>query len=488
MAQTDEPQSGPAPRISRVFEGLLYAAMALVIALIVVNAEKSSLDKVERRGVLKVITRNSPTTYYEGLDGKTGFEYDLAERFAGYLGVELEIVVPNNFGDMIPMLNGEQAELIAAGLTVTEPRKRFVRFGPSYQQISQQLIYHPGKTRRPDSIEDVIGGRLEVVAGSSFEERLEELKTEHPALEWTANERLEVDQLLQRVAAGDIDYTIVDSNDFELNRRFYPDLSAAFDIGEPQQLAWAFRKGRADDALYGQAEAFFEQIEENGTLTYLLEKHYGYARQFKPVETTLFLRHARNRLPPYRYMFIEAGREYGFDWRLLAALAYQESHWITNAVSPTGVRGMMMLTERTAGQLGVRNRLDARESISGGARYLKHLRERLPEDITEPDRTWMALASYNVGYGHLEDARKITESQGDDPHKWLDVKKYLPLLSKKDWYPYTKHGYARGWEPVIYVRNIRSYYDILLWMDERDGTAPRTPRGVNPRSIAPPTL
>lgn len=488
MAKKQQLKQTPSPPTSRVFEILLYLAMALVIGLIIANSDKTSLDQVKQRGELAVITRNSPTTYYEGLDGKTGFEYDLARQFADYLDVGLRIEVPDSFTDMIPMLNGGQAELIAAGLTVTEPRRAFVRSGPSYQKITQQLIYHPGKTQRPESIEDILGERLEVVAGSSFEERLEELQADHPTLEWTANERLEVDQLLQLVSVGTIDYTIVDSNDFELNRRFYPDLSVAFDISEPQKLAWAFRKDQADDAIYQKAEAFFAEIEQNGTLTYLLEKHYGYARQFKPVETTIFLRHARERLPPYKYMFIEAGREYGFDWRLLAAVAYQESHWITNAVSPTGVRGMMMLTERTAGQLGVRNRLDARESISGGARYLKGLRERLPDDIVEPNRTWMALASYNVGYGHLEDARKITESQGGDPHKWLDVKNHLPLLSKRDWYKHTEFGYARGWEPVIYVRNIRSYYDILLWMDERDGTTPQTPQRVVPRSIAPQTL
>lgn len=482
---TDQTEQRRVEPSRRVFEAMLYLGMLGIIVLIVVDAGKSSLEKIQQRGYLTVITRNGPTTYYEGLDGKTGFEYDLAKQFAEFLEVDLRIEVPDNFGDMIPMLNGGQADMIAAGLTVTEPRKALVRFGPAYQEITQQLVYRNGKGRsKPKGVEDIVGGRLEVVAGSSFVERLAELRAEHPELEWKANERLGVEQLLQLVDVGSIDYTVIDSNEFELNRRFYPSLQVSFDISEPQKLAWAFRKDDTDDALYQKAVEFFRQIEENGTLTYLLERHYGYARQFKPVATTVFLKHAQERLPPYRYMFEEAGREYGFDWRLLAALAYQESHWITDAVSPTGVRGMMMLTERTAGSLGVRNRLDARESISGGARYLKLIKEKLPEDIREPDRTWMMLASYNVGLGHLEDARKITESQGGDPDKWLDVKKHLPLLSKKEWYKHTRYGYARGWEPVVYVRNIRSYYDILLWMDSRNGNGRHRDRApLNPRSI-----
>ncbi|MBN1378427.1 MAG: membrane-bound lytic murein transglycosylase MltF [Gammaproteobacteria bacterium] len=462
--------------------------MAAIIVLIILNAKRDSLDKILQRGELVVITRNGPTTYYEGLDGKTGLEYDLAEQFAEYLGVDLRIIVSENLSDMIPMLNGDQADFIAAGLAVTEARKALVRFTPAYQEITQQLIYYRKGKKRPRAIDDIIGGKLEVVASSSFDERLRELHNEHPELSWKTSDGSDVEKLLQQIVSGKIDYTIVDSNEFELHRRFYPGLNVAFDISEPQQLAWAFRTDQTDNTLYQRAADFFAEIRENGTLTALLERHYGYAREFKPVETTLFLAHAQERLPPYQYMFIDAAEKNGFDWRLLAAVSYQESHWVTNAVSPTGVRGIMMITEKTAGQLGVLNRLDARESISAGARYLKRLHGRIPDDIEEPDRTWMTLAAYNVGFGHLEDARKITESQGGDPDKWQDVRKYLPLLSEKKWHRKTKHGYARGWEPVVYVRNIRSYYDILVWMDERENQQNSQSPRPDPKTIAPQTL
>ena len=482
------PKKNAKPLHLRIFEISLYIGMTAIIALIIINSEKSSLDQIRQNGELVVITRNGPTTYYEGLDGKTGFEYDIVKKFAEHLDVKLRIKLPDNFSDGIPMLNGGQADLIAAGLTITEARKALIRFSPSYQKITQQLIYKKGTRKRPRSVEDILDGRLYVVAGSSFEERLLALQQEHANLQWQPTDELDVEQLLQSVNTEKIDFTIIDSNEFELNRRFYPELRVAFDISEPQYLAWAFRNDRDDNELYAAAVAFFDDIEKNGTLTYLLERHYGYARQFKPVVTTIFMRHAQERLPPYQYMFEDAGQETGLDWRLLAAVAYQESHWVTNAVSPTGVRGIMMITGKTAGQLGVRNRLDARESISGGARYLKMLKDKIPADIPDPDRTWMALASYNVGFGHLEDARKITESQGGDPNKWLEVKKYLPLLSKSKWHKRTKHGYARGSEPVVYVRNIRSYFDLLVWMDERKNKEKLKSPALDPKLVLPQTL
>ncbi|HET9679599.1 MAG TPA: transglycosylase SLT domain-containing protein, partial [Gammaproteobacteria bacterium] len=173
--------------------------------------------------------------------------------------------------------------------------------------------------------------------------------------------------------------------------------------------------------------------------------------------------------------FKKAAKQFNVDWRLLAAIGYQESHWDPTAVSPTGVRGLMMLTKVTAHSLGIYNRTDPKKSIFGGAEYIAYMHSRIPEDIPEPDRTWMALAAYNVGISHLEDARVITEIRGGDPDRWVDVRENLPLLSQKKWYSRTSHGYARGMEPVIYVENIRSYYDILVWTTSQSEPEPATP-------------
>jgi membrane-bound lytic murein transglycosylase F len=422
------------------------------------------VEKIKDRGELIVVTRNAATTYYEGPHGPTGLEYDLANLFAKRLGVELKIVVPDNFSDILSMVEQGDADIAAAGLTITPERQQRVRFGPSYQTIMPQLIYHSGNNR-PKSI-DELSGILEVITESSHEESLRALQKEHPELRWSSNPSLDSAELMQMVWSQLIDYTVADSNDVAIHQRFYPELRVAFDIGKPDKLAWAFTAG-ADDSLSQAAEKFFEKLRTSGQLKELLERHYGHVQDFDYVGTRSYMRHIDQRLPDFIPLFESAAAETGLDWRLLAAVGYQESHWDIHAQSPTGVRGLMMLTHNTMKFLGLDDRLDPEQSIRGGARYIKINKDRLPERISEPDRTWLALAAYNIGYGHLEDARVLTQKRGGNPDKWLDVQEALPLLAQTKWYKQTKYGYARGQEPVRYVENIRSYYDILVWNSER---------------------
>lgn len=432
--------------------------------------QPNELQQVLDRGELVVISRNSPTTYYVGPDGPAGFEYDLAKKFADFLGVDLRIVVPDNLDEIFNMLDRGEAQFAAAGLTITEGRKQRVRFGPSYQQITEQLIYN-NQDVKPESAEDLALGNLEVVAGSSHIESLEALKTQYPDLNWTAHNDKESEELLQLVEEQFIDYTVADSNEVAMNQRFMLELRVAFDISEPKQLAWAFPKTK-DTSLYDKAMVFFWRALNDGEITQLVEKHYGHVAKFDYVGNRIYVRHIATRLSKYRDTYEEAAEKYELDWKLLAAMGYQESHWNPRAVSPTGVRGIMMLTLETAGHLGIKNRLDPTSSIFGGAKYLAQIRERFPDDLLEPDRTWFAMAAYNVGYYHVEDARQIAVELGKDPNKWVDLKTTLPLLSRKKWYKKTRFGYARGWEPVRYVENIRRYYDLLNYHVAKDVREP----------------
>ncbi|MDH5785922.1 MAG: membrane-bound lytic murein transglycosylase MltF, partial [Chromatiales bacterium] len=339
------------------------------------------------------------------------------------------------------------------------------RFTPPYQQITQQLIYRTG-TKKPKSLNH-LDGVLEIVANSSHEEQLHKLHTDYHNLSWRENSEAGSEELLTLVWEELIDYTVADSNEVMMNQRFYPELRVAFDLSEPEPLAWAFPKFK-DDSIYNAASDYFNRIKENGELDKLIERYYGHLERFDYVGTRTFQLHIKQRLPEYQHLFEYAGKEFGVDWMLVAAAAYQESHWDPSAVSPTGVKGIMMLTEVTAGELGVNERTDPVESIRGGALYLSQLMKKVPERIKEPDRTWLALAAYNIGYGHLEDARKLTESRGGNPDSWKDVKENLPLLRKRKWYNKTKHGYARGNEAVHYVEHIRSYYAILSWQMEKE--------------------
>jgi membrane-bound lytic murein transglycosylase F len=250
-----------------------------------------------------------------------------------------------------------------------------------------------------------------------------------------------------------------------VNRRFFPELRVAFDLTAPESLAWAFPISE-DSSLYDAAVEFFAELEQDGDLEQLLERYYGHVREFDYVDTRVYIRHIENRLPRYRSAFERAARQHEIDWRLLAAVGYQESHWNPKATSPTGVRGIMMLTRRTATHMSVANRLDPAESIGGAARYFRWVRSRIPLEVDEPDRTWLALAAYNVGTGHLEDARRLTDERGGDPDRWIDVRETLPLLSQTPWYTRTRYGYARGREPVRYVEAVRRYYDLLAWIEQ----------------------
>jgi membrane-bound lytic murein transglycosylase F len=457
----------------------LLAILVLGLLLVTCSQPLTLLEQVQREGVLRVVTRNAPTTYYIGSEGPAGPEYDLARGFAGFLGVELEIYTVDNLAQVLPEVTSGRAHVAAAALTITPARQEEVAFGPVYRTVTQQLVYRRGSWR-PRSLDQLVGTRLEVIAGSSYVDTLEHLRRSLPDLTWLEHPSAETQELLAQVADGKIDYTVADSTTVLVNRYFHPDIRVAMDLSEAQSIAWAFRAGE-DRSLLEQAEAYFAQISANGRIAEIMDRYYSHTDRFDYVGTRTFLRHVETRLPRYRAWFEEAAAEHGFDWRLLAALSYQESHWNPHAVSPTGVRGLMMLTLSTAEAMGVEDRDDPEQSIRGGAQYLRRVVGKIPERIPEPDRTWMALAGYNVGFGHLEDARRITEMRGLDPDRWAHVRDSLPLLTQERWYKQARFGYARGWEPVRYVDNIRRYYEIMGWITAE----PRAPFTATQARTAP---
>ncbi len=422
------------------------------------------LQQVMERGELVVITRNSGTTYYEGPSGPTGMSYDLAKGFADELGVQLKIVVAPTLVDIFSMLKEGEGDLAAAGLTITPEREKFLMFTPPYQSVTQQVIYKLGEGR-PRSIEE-LDGNIEVVNKSSHATLLKKLQKKYPSLSWSENKDLESEELLTLVWEKVIDYTVIDSNEFKINQRFYPELRVAFDLSDPEPLAWAFKKS-PDKSLFNAATSYFNRIKENGTLEQLMDRHYGHVQSFDYVGTRTYMQHYLERLPKYQHLFEYTAQEYDLDWRLIAAMSYQESHWNPKAVSPTGVRGIMMLTKDTAEYIGVKKRTDAAQSIRGGTIYFKKLFDKF-DDIPMPDRIWFAVAAYNIGYLHIIDAIKLTEMRGGDSKSWKDLRENLPLLRKRKWYKKLKRGYARGNEAVRYTENIRSYYDILVWILEKN--------------------
>jgi membrane-bound lytic murein transglycosylase F len=422
------------------------------------NSPVSSLERIQKRGELVVLTRNAPTTYYEGRDGLSGIEYEMASDFGRSLGLPVRFVVMDSIASILVALQEGRGDIAAAGLTKTRERSHSFLFGPEYQSVQQQVVCRRDGAI-PRQVANLAGLRLMLIASSSYVERMGQLKTQHPGIHWETTETLDTEQLLEQVWTGQIDCTIADSNIVAINRRYYPELTVPMVISEPESLAWAMRKDSKD--LRSAVAAWFKAFHRDGNMDTLEERYYGYVGRADYVDLRVFNRRVQARLPRYRALFESAAHHYEVSWTLLAAQAYQESQWNPAATSPTGVRGLMMLTQNTAAGLGIEDRLDPQQSIMGGAKYLARLYHRLNPSIEEPDRTWIALAAYNVGLSHVHDAQELARNMGKNPFLWNDLKTVLPLLAQQRYYRQLKHGYARGREPVRYVQRIRHFHDLL---------------------------
>lgn len=443
---------------------LIYIAVAALLGTC--SSPPALLDQILELGELRVVTRDSPSSYVIGPDGPSGPEFDLVQAFADELGVALILESVASVSEIVPRVLSGKSHMAAAGLSITRSRQKFLNFSHPYQTVDMQLIYKVG-TGKPRSIEDLAGRSIEVLASSSHSDMMETLGEIYPEIDWTENADATVGDLLARVAAEELEFTIADSSEFNIQRNFHPDLRVAIELEIDDPLAWAFSK-EGGNSLLARADDFLIAADRRGLLAQVHDRYYGHTKKFDYVGTRNFIRHYESRLPRYRSMFEQAGSDWDVDWRLLAAIGYQESHWRSQAVSPTGVRGIMMLTQDTAAYLGIDDRVNPKNSIFGGAQFFARQTQRIADTVDEPDRTWMALAAYNVGFNHIKDARILVDWHDGNPDTWLDISKALPLLSQRKWYSQLRFGYARGWEPVLYVNNIRSYYNILKWLTENE--------------------
>jgi membrane-bound lytic murein transglycosylase F len=449
----------------------LIASLSAFVAYISSSAHMSDLERVHARGQLVMLTIPGPTTYFEDGHGKNGFDYIIAKAFADSLNVDLVVKPQSTLRKLLLSVGGPQGDFAAANLVATEARTKSLQFSQPFFEVTQQLIYRRG-SKRPKSLNE-LEGELLVITDSSHSEQLIKLKETVPGLNWSEQDDVEMSDLIRMVHEGEITYTAVDSLSYSVNRHIYPRARRAFDIAQPQSTAWAFA-AHNDGTLLNAANAFLDNYIRSGKLASLKQQLFAQTENFSVGDSQRLGQLVARRLPNYEQMFRATAKKFDMDWALLAAVAYQESHWNPKAKSPTGVRGLMMLTLDTAKEMQVSNRLDAAQSLEGGAAYLVKLKSRLPQRITEPDRTLFSLAAYNVGFGHLEDARVLTARSGKNPDLWTDVREHLPLLSKKQFYSTVKYGYARGKEPVLYVDNIQYYrtYLQLYSLSEHDFEPP----------------
>jgi len=441
---------------------LLFLSAIFTLMLTACGDKRTVLEIIRESGELRFVTVESPLTYFKGSDGTAeGPEYELASMFAQHLGLELNLIVVGNKHDVVSLINNNKAHVGSSALALSAYPNNTLQYGPAYITSKRQLVYYH-KNRKPKSIEYLTEDEIVISEEESTQVLLKILSFYHPDLAWRVLEDKGMTEILSLVNENSVPIAIADSNWVAIYRHLFPEVRVAFDITGELPVAWIYKR-KSDHSLDKAVRSFFRKIQKNGTLDKLIDHYYQHRESFDYVDTRTFLENVDNRLPNFRELFQKSARDTKLDWLLLAAVSYQESHWDPKAKSSTGVRGLMMLTIDTAKSLGVEDRLDPEQSILGGARYLSKMMNKISEKIKGEDRVWFALAAYNVGFGHLEDARILTQLQGGDPDKWTDVSERLPLLADKNWYRKTKYGYARGGEPVKFVKNIRRYRDILKW-------------------------
>ena len=419
---------------------------------------RMSISKIKEEGKIIVLMRNAPTIYYQGAEGPAGFEYELMSDFAKFLDVKLEIKLYDGMSELLSAIDNKKGDIASGSITKTKVRNDTLLFGPEYYNVSEVVVYKRGQ-KKPKEINDLKNYSFMISSNTSYISTLQELKKDHPKLKWKVAEELSTEQLLYRVYKKKLDCTVADKNIFDINRRYYPGIRIAFPIKEDQSLAWVINEDKR--YIKKVLKYWLRKYKRSGDYDRLVGKYYDYSKIFDYVDTRAFHRKIKNTLPKYKTVFMEVAKKYDSPWQLLAAQSYQESHWRSNAKSPTGVRGMMMLTRNTAKSLGVSNRLNPYQSINGGAKYLSKLLKQVPENVYEEDKILFALAGYNVGMAHIKDAISLAEELSIDENRWNEFKTVLPLLTQEKYYKKLKYGYARGNEPVIYVERILNYKNIL---------------------------
>ena len=423
----------------------------------IMHSEENPYQAIQERGKLVVGTINHPISYFINGEGESGLEYELSKAFASYLNVELEMRPMENTDTLFDALDEHKIDIAAANLFYQTDKAEHFQLGPSYYSASWQLAYRKGENR-PRSLAQ-INDTLVIPESSELVQILKDAQLKHPKLRWRVDKKLTQEELLLQVAEGKIAYTLANSLDISATQQIKPQIAVAFDLTDEMSVHW-YLSNNSSNELQSALLDFMNTAIDSGLIANIEEKYFNHFRQFDYVDTKSYLNSIEAILPKFEPLFTK--HKGNLDWRLLAAIAYQESHWNPDATSPTGVRGMMMLTKDTAERMKITDRTDPEQSIKAGSEYLHWLIEQIPDSINNDDRIWFALAAYNMGLGHLLDARRLTKSLGGNADNWLDVKKNLPLLAEKRYYTNLKYGYARGYEAVQYVENIRRYMNSIM--------------------------
>jgi membrane-bound lytic murein transglycosylase F len=418
---------------------------------------RADLDAIKRRGVLRVLTRNSSTTYFLHRGEELGFEYELAREFARTLGVRLEIVIPPSRDALAQHLREGKGDLIAAGLAVTPERSREFAFTARYNRVSELLIV-PAKDRTTQGLADLRGRKISVRRSSSYYQSLAALQAQHGFELEAVPEDEETEDILEAVEDGKYAATVADSNIVDVELTFSDGIRSAGPIGDPRDVAWMLRKDQPK--LRAAADRFIRKIYRSTRYNLMMAKYFKNERQMR-VAASEDRSDKAGQLSPYDDLVKKYATMYEFDWRLVTSQMYQESRFDPGARSWVGALGLMQVMPRTAKEVGVGDVRRPEQGIHAGVKVLARYSEIFQDpDIDETDRIHFALAAYNAGPGHVADGRRLAADLKLDSTRWFGhVEKAMPLLAKRRFARTARHGYCRCSEPVKYVTEIQSRYE-----------------------------
>ena len=439
---------------------ITYALFCFV--LININGcskESSKLKQIKSNGILRIALVADPPHYFPSKVKKRGYDFELVSHYATSIDVELEIIKTNTSDEIIFLLNQGKVDIGILGSSPEFDQKN-IKNVVTYNNSKWYVIGSRANRQLPKSIDSIEPNTMIVANGSNASFILHSIEEDYSSLLWDELKNTNVRGILERINENHSKISIISEDIYAYYQYLFPETKKIFVLPIKYPSRWLVKNNNNLSFLYS-INSFFNKYKQNGKLEKIGKTYYEHLNAFDYVDIRYYLKRIDKKLPKYKKYFVEAAKNSALDARIIAAVSYQESHWNRKARSPTGVRGMMMLTLDTAKRVGVKNRLNAKQSIFGGAKYLKILYESLSNTIKEPDRLWFTLAAYNIGLGHVEDARTITKSQGDNPNSWIDVEKHIPKLSQKKWYKKTKYGFARGHESIEFVKRVRRYYDIL---------------------------
>ncbi len=420
--------------------------------------EAASLEKVQGQSEIKVLTLKNPMIYSTDRTGyQFGIDHDLLENFAEHYNLKIKFIPVANEVEMKRALSAGQGDIAAARMATPASNQGFL-VGPAYEETFLGLFCRT--KAQVANVADLKNKDIAILSKDNVDNITRRLMRLAPGIKIQVAALASPKFLFEQMADKELDCVVAENLEGEFYTRYYRNVEKVTSLTENYSLSWLVRPDLTD--LNHLLQIWFQKAGRADALMRISDRYKLYLSELDRHDVLYFLKQTRRILPRYVRKFRSAGREHGLPWKLVAAVSYQESQWDREAISYTGVRGLMQLTQDTARHLGVEDRTDPLQSIWGGAKYLRYLLNKTPRNLNFKDRTCLALAAYNMGYGHLRDAQKLAVKQGKNPYSWRHLRTVLPLLENPSYVASLEYGYARGRETIEFVDRVTGFYNLMV--------------------------